>query len=52
MKLTKIQALQELVFVLATISKIESLEKAWKCSYSDGLMSIIYERIGFVVCIF
>ena len=50
-KLTKIRAWQELVFVLAAISKIESHEKALNFSYSDGLMTI-YERIGFVVCIF
>ena len=50
-KLTKIRAWQELVFVLAAISKIERREKALDFSYSDGLMTI-YERIGFVVCIF
>ena len=50
-KLTKIRAWQELVFVLAVISKIESREKALKFSYSDGLMTI-YEQIGFAECIF
>ena len=50
-KLTKIQAWQELVFVLAAISKIDSRERALNFSYSDGLMTI-YEWIGFVVCIF
>ena len=50
-KLTKIRAWQELVFVLAAISEIESREKALNFSYSDGLMTI-YEGIVFVVCIF
>ena len=39
-KLTKIWAWQELVFVLAAISKIESREKALNFSYSDGLMTM------------
>ena len=39
-KLTKIWAWQELVFVLAAISKIEIREKALIFSYSDGLMTM------------
>ena len=47
-KLTKIRAWQELVFVLAVISKIESRENF---SYYDGLMTI-YEWIGFNCCVY
>ena len=50
-KFTKIRAWQELLFVLAAISKIERHEKALNFSYSDGLLTT-YERICFVVCIY
>ena len=50
-KLTKIQAWQELVFVLSAISKIDSREKASNLSFwwSDDNL---WKNICFVVCIF
>ena len=39
------------MFYFGCYQQIESREKASKCSYSDGLMTI-YEIRDFVVCIF